>query len=184
MKNLWFTDGTVIVRPYSLEDVEQLFVAASESVSHMYRWLPWCHPGYNREEAKTWVDLTVKQREHREDFEFAIFDANNERLLGGCGLGHLMMGHRMANLGYWVRKSEIGKGIAGRACELLVQFGFRELHLHRIELVIDVDNIGSQKVAEKLGGIREGVLRKRIFHNGFNESSDAVMYSIVMGDRD
>ncbi len=66
------------------------------------------------------------------------------------------------------------------AARLLAQFGFGELKLSRLELVIDVDNQASQRVAEKLGAFREGVLRQRLFVH--NQARDAVMYSLIPRD--
>jgi len=88
--------------------------------------------------------------------------------------------HQMANLGYWVRTSAAGRGVATRAARLVARFGFAQLDLHRIEILAAVDNIGSQKVAEKAGAVREGVLRKRLLING--ESQDAVIFSLLPED--
>ena len=83
----------------------------------------------------------------------------------------------MGNLGYWVRTSAAGRGAATRATRLAARFGFEQLGLHRIEIVAAIDNIGSQRVAEKAGAVREGVLRKRLLIRG--KSQDAVLYSLI-----
>jgi RimJ/RimL family protein N-acetyltransferase len=72
----------------------------------------------------------------------------------------------MANLGYWVRTSETGRGIASKATRLVAQFGFAELGLQRIEILAAVGNVASQRVAEKAGAVRECVARKRLLING------------------
>lgn len=96
------------------------------------------------------------------------------------GLNFFNRVHQMANLGYWVRTSAAGRGIATQAARLVARFGFDQLGLHRIEILAAVDNIASQRVAEKVGAVREGVLRKRLLIN--SESRDAVMFSLLPED--
>ena len=96
------------------------------------------------------------------------------------GLNFFNRVHQVANLGYWVRTSATGRGVATKAAHLVARFGFAQLGLHRIEILAAVDNIASQRVAEKVGAVREGVLRKRLLING--ESLDAVMFSLLPED--
>jgi RimJ/RimL family protein N-acetyltransferase len=60
------------------------------------------------------------------------------------------------------------------------KFAFTQLGLRRIEIVAAVGNVPSQRVAEKAGASREGVLRNRLLING--ESLDAVLFSLVPED--
>lgn len=86
----------------------------------------------------------------------------------------------MANLGYWVRTSAAGRGVATGATRAVARFGFEQIGLKRIEIVAAVNNLSSQRVAEKAGAVREGVLRKRLLIRG--ESHDAVLFSLVAED--
>jgi RimJ/RimL family protein N-acetyltransferase len=63
-----------------------------------------------------------------------------------------------ANVGYWVRTSRTGQGIATAAVRLVARFGFEDLGLRRLELLIAVHNVASRRVAEKVGATLEGVL--------------------------
>jgi RimJ/RimL family protein N-acetyltransferase len=56
-------------------------------------------------------------------FAFVITDALDGTLLGGTGLNNLSLEYRLANLGYWVRSSRRGQGIAPAAARLLACFG-------------------------------------------------------------
>ena len=79
-----------------------------------------------------------------------------------------------------MRTSAAGRGVATAAAQLLIPFGFDTLGLQRIEIVAAVDNLGSQRVAQKLGAVREGVLRHSLFLNG--SPRDAILYSILPSD--
>jgi len=100
--------------------------------------------------------------------------------IGGSGLNQINQQYQIGNLGYWVRTSCTGQGVATRAVRLLARFGFEELGLGRIEIVAAVGNTASQRVAEKAGAHREGVLRRRLFLH--DEYHDAVMYSLITED--
>jgi RimJ/RimL family protein N-acetyltransferase len=168
--------SSVRIRPYAEEHVPRLFEAARESVAEVGRWLPWCHADYQLSEARDWVLGEREQFEKRTSFSFAI-ESEAGRFLGGCGLNQLNPLHQLANLGYWVRSSELGRGHASQAVRLLSAWAFANTELVRLEIVAAVGNGASQRVAEKAGAVREGVLRKRLQIHGV--SHDAVVFSIT-----
>jgi len=174
------TDGDIFVRPIRLDDAEALFEAAHESIREVSQWLPWCHQNYAIEETREFLASRVNPVNSEEAYSFGIFNKSDERFLGGVGLNFFNRVHQMANLGYWVRTSETGKGIASKATRLVARFGFTELGLQRIEIIAAVGNIASQRVAEKAGAVRECVARKRLLING--EQLDAVVFSLLPED--
>lgn len=66
------------------------------------------------------------------------------------------------------------------ATRLVCRWAFTETELRRIELLVAVANLASQKVARKAGGIEEGILRQRLFVN--NTPQDCVLFSILKDD--
>jgi ribosomal-protein-serine acetyltransferase len=165
----------LVLRPLAESDIDAIIEATLESVATVGPWMSWAHEKYNREEATAWINTSRGNRERGDAAEYGVFD-HAGRFLGGCGLNTLNRLHRMANLGYWIRASAEGRGYASEAARTLARLGL-ENGLVRVEIVADVDNIGSQRVAEKAGGVREAVLRNRI---GTKEPPrDAVMFSVV-----
>lgn len=174
------TDGTIRLRPYrGEEDARELYESVRESISEMQPWMPWCHADYSIEESREWLATRGEAWERGTDFSFRISDARSDRQLGGAGLNQLNL-HRAANLGYWIRTSAAGLGVATRAARLVARFGFEELKLVRIEIVAAVGNLASQRVAEKVGAVREGVMRKALLVHG--TVHDAVLTSLVEED--
>ena len=114
-------------------------------------------------------------------YDFAVFDRETCAFLGGVGLNQLNRAHGFANLGYWVRASGMGRGVAGAAARLAARFAFEDLRLNRVEIIIAMENERSQRAAQKAGARREGVLRSRLLIAG--RLHDAVMYSLVAADR-
>jgi RimJ/RimL family protein N-acetyltransferase len=164
------------IRPYAASDAAALFEAARESVAEVFPFLPWCHPGYTMAEAEAWAGSRAALAASGEEYNFAIVAADG-RFLGGGGLNQINRGHRFANLGYWVRTSATGQGVATATVGLLRDFAFSSTDLLRLEIVCAVDNVRSQRVAARAGAAREGVLRDRLLLHG--RPVDAVLYSLV-----
>jgi ribosomal-protein-serine acetyltransferase len=93
------------------------------------------------------------------------------------GLNQLRPEHRLANLGYWVRTSATGRGVATAAVRQLARFAFRETDLIRLELVVAADNAASHRVAEKADALREGPAHDRLYIHG--KAHDAVVYALL-----
>lgn len=173
------TDGIISLRLYTTDDADQLYEAVRESIPELEPWMPWCHPDYSIEETRQWLSMRDQARESGTDYGFRIADARSDRMLGGVGLSQINL-HRAANLGYWIRTSATGRGVATRAALLLARFGFEELNLVRIEIVAAVGNLASQRVAEKAGAVREGIMRKGLLVRGV--AHDAVLTSLIAED--
>lgn len=170
----------ISIRPYELADIPSLYEAARESTATVFPWLPWCHPGYEIAEAREWVAMQVENFKTGKEYNFVIRSPEG-RFLGACGLNQINTLYRFANLGYWLRTSATGQGAAPQAVRLLADWAFRNTDLHRLEILVAVENTRSLRVAEKAGAVREGILRGRLFmHDHFH---DTVVFSILRGDR-
>jgi len=174
------TDGEVRIRRYRPGDEDALYEAVRESIPEVSPWLSFCHQDYSHEESAEWVGSNQKNWEAGEVYAFIVEDEKTGAFLGGCGLNQIDRINLRANLGYWVRSSQAGRGIITAATRLLAGFAYEDLGLVRLEIVVAVDNKASQRVAEKVGAVSEGMLRKRIrvreiFH-------DAISYSLLPED--
>lgn len=159
--------------------MQRLYEAARESITQAYPWLPWCHPEYAVADAREWVESRDEARKNGESFEFVI-ENDAAQFLGGCGLNQISTAHRWANLGYWVRTSATGQGVATQAVRMLEDWAFRETELDRLEIVASVMNPASIRVAEKAGAVREGIARERLLLH--DKRHDAVVFSLLRSD--
>jgi RimJ/RimL family protein N-acetyltransferase len=167
---------SITLRPPTASDAEQVYEAVRESLTDLVPWMTWCSLGYSLEDARSWAVETSGARVEGAAFSFLILDPSG-RVLGVVGLNQINKEQRFANLGYWVRSSASGHGIAADAVRQLERWAFEETSLERLEIVIAVGNARSQRVAEKAGAVLEGVLRARLrIHEAYH---DAFMYSLV-----
>ena len=156
------TDGSITLRPYRLSDAEPLYEAVRESLPELLPWMPWAHADYSLEESKKWIELCARTWAKGKEYNFAILDAKDDSLLGGCGLNQVRRRARFANLGYWVRSKCTRKGIATAAALLVARFAFDELGLNRIEIGAATTNAASLRVAERIGATRQGIQKRKM----------------------
>lgn len=166
----------IFIRPYAIEDAVALYEAAKESVMEVAPFMPWCRPDLSLEDARTWIARQVTNFQSGKAFEFVVL-SHEGRFLGGCGLNDIDQENRRANIGYWIRSSVTGNGMATASIHLLVRWAFQNTNLNRLEIIASTENPASQRVAEKAGAVREGLLRCRLLLHG--KAHDAVVFSFV-----
>jgi len=132
-----------------------------------------------RRELKTYfVDLF----ESRNGFRWGIEMKGGEGLIGSCGFYKwLKPDGRQVELGYDLDPKHWGKGIMTEALNAILDFGFRNMKLRRIEVLIMKSNRRSSRLARRVGFVREGILRE----HGVDENMkivDDVLYSILRRD--
>ena len=174
------SDGKIIIRRYKREDIDDQYEAAIESRNDVFPYLPWCHPKYSRKDSETWIRMQDRLWNEKKEFKFAIVYKKTDRYLCGTGINNINTVYKFANLGYWIRTSAVRKGVATAAAMLTARFGFEDLKLNRLEIVVHPDNIASRHVAKNIGAVLEGTLRNRLAMHG--EVFDAVCFSLIPED--
>jgi RimJ/RimL family protein N-acetyltransferase len=171
-------DGDIVLRPFRFEDTKPLYQAVRESLQDLSPWMSWANAHYTETTAREYISIAQARWEERTLFAFAITRGGD--ILGGCTLSSIHPVYQFCNVGYWVRTSLQGQGIAGRAAKLAVRFAFEKLGLIRAEIVIAIGNERSVRVAEKIGAHYEGTLRNRMVVG--KSVYDAHMYSLLPSD--
>lgn len=165
-------DGDLVLRPWTEDDVDAI-VAGCNDPDVAY-WIPTIPHPYTREDALAFIRGEVRP-EHT-----ALAMELEGRVVGGIGMGLNSQEYR-ATLGYWVAAAARGSGTCTRALRLLSRYALDELRLQRVDLITDPDNIASQRVAEKVGFQREGVLRAHLRHPD-GRIRDSVSFSLLPGE--
>ncbi|CAL8989670.1 unnamed protein product [Prunus brigantina] len=163
----------ITLRPLELSDIDDFMVwATDEKVPRFCTWEPYA----SKEEGLNFIKNVVLPHpwfmaiclENRPIGAISVTsNSGNDRCRGELGY---VLGSR-----YW------GKGIVTQAVKLVADIIFKEwTHLERLEALVDVENVASQRVLEKAGFQREGVLRKYFILKG--RSRDMVMFSLLSTD--
>ncbi|MBN2554444.1 MAG: GNAT family N-acetyltransferase [Anaerolineales bacterium] len=148
----------IVLHTYREEHIHPLREAVLTSIPELPRHETWAHTAYTLEEAEDFVTWWRRAQESGQAYYFAVEASETGLLLGRCGLSDLVMDHRRASLGFWIRQDYTSRGCATDAARALLTWGFQELGLNRKELEIAVGNAASRRVAEKLGAVFEDVL--------------------------
>lgn len=127
-----------------------------------------------------WISEFDKDWENDQGYFFQVIEVSTNQVVGGVFLNDVARHCQMANLGYWVRTNRSGEGIATEAAKQAARYGFEKLGFQRLEIVVEIENTPSLKVAEKTGAMREGLLRNRFNFRGVPH--DAYMHSLIPSD--
>jgi [ribosomal protein S5]-alanine N-acetyltransferase len=164
--------GDMLLRPFRLSDADRLTLLANNiKISRNLRdGFP--HP-YTRADAVAFIQHC---REMQVDTFFAI-EIRGEHV-GNISISPCNDVYRKsAEIGYFIGEPYWNKGIATRAVNLIVDYGFSNLGLARIHTGVYEYNPASQRVLEKCGFVREGIFRKSIYKDG--ELWDEIRYAIL-----
>jgi RimJ/RimL family protein N-acetyltransferase len=175
----WEVPGLVL-SPLVEEDAPELLDLALESAPEISPWMRWTETVRDLHGARDRLRDWSHQWDLGEGFYFAVRESTTRRMVGGAGLNQFNWKNRFGNLAYWVRTSARGEAIAPRVARGVAQFGFEQLGLLRVEILMEPTNTASLRVAEKAGAYREGLLRSRIL-NG-DVSQPAVLFSLIPSD--
>ncbi|MFG6494659.1 GNAT family N-acetyltransferase [Fictibacillus sp. UD] len=167
----------LILREVTFEDAEDMLTYLSDPdvVKHMglepYETVEDVHSEIQ------WYQSIVKEGS---GMRWGITLRNSGNVIGSCGFLNRAPKHFRAEVGFELSKHYWGKGIAAEALEAVVKFGFEHLQLERIEALIEPANAPSQKLVEKTGFMKEGLLRHYEYTCG--KFDDLFIYSILKGD--
>ncbi|KAG7573310.1 Acyl-CoA N-acyltransferase [Arabidopsis suecica] len=159
------------LRPMTLSDVDDFMVWATDSdVTRFCTWEPYT----SREAAIAYLNDVVLPHPW-----LRAICLDNDRPIGSISV--TPVDKIRGEIGYVLGSKYWGKGIATEAVRLVAAEIFKENpEMERLEALVDVDNVGSQKVLEKVGFVREGVMRKFMYLKG--NVRDMVMFSFLPSD--
>lgn len=166
----------VIVREGDVRDLPAMHEYASDP--EVTRYMTW-EPNSTIEQTRAVLSQQTDEARNtpRDDYQLTIALAPTDELAGRIRLTVTSSDHRLADVGYVLRRRYWGKGYATEALLLLVDFAFRALSLHRLEATCDPENTGSWRVLEKAGFKREGHLRRNLLAHG--NWRDSYIYGLL-----
>ena len=152
-------------------------VLAYQRDARYLQFYPWT--GRPEAEVRDFVQMFVDQQTERprRKFQLAITLLDGGRLIGNCGIRRKQENEWEADIGYELAPEHWGRGYATEAALAVVNFGFKELKLHRISSWCIADNTASAKVLERVGLRPEGRLRENEYFKG--RWWDTLLYGLL-----
>jgi ribosomal-protein-alanine N-acetyltransferase len=167
----------LLLRPLLDEDALSLFQIFSDPrIMQFWSSPPWASVA----DAEAKISRNRAGMAAGTSLDFGIFALEDERLLGTCDLFHLDQQCRRGEVGYGLAFDAWGQGYMQESMLALLDYGFKELQLNRIEADIDPGNEASAKLLTRMGFQLEGLLRERWIVGG--EKSDSAMYGLLLSE--
>lgn len=164
----------VKLRPLVDGDVPALFAVFSDEQVMRYWSTP---PMRDVAEAQALYDEIRTSFLQRSLFQWGVARVEDDRIVGTCTLFHIDRRNRRAEIGYALARDSWGQGLMSEALGALIRYAFGPLDLTRLEADIDPRNAPSIRIVERLGFVREGLLRER-WHVG-GEVQDSVVLGLL-----
>ncbi len=140
------------------EHASLLFELVDRNRKHLRTWLPWVDAMQSAQQFEQFIRGAKKREEEGAEASWLIF--YNGEIAGRIGIHYINHQNKCGSIGYWLGQAFVGKGIVTRACDKVIGYGFDTLELNRIELKCGTGNEKSAAIPQRLGFIREGVLRE------------------------
>ncbi|MFS0638907.1 GNAT family protein [Mesobacillus foraminis] len=169
----------LVLREVTTEDSNSLLKYLSDEEVMKYYGL---NPFESINDALDEISWYQSIQKNKTGIRWGITLKDQGAVIGSCGFHNSVLQHFRTEIGFELSKDHWGKGIAFEAVQAIISYGFEHLELQRIEALIEPPNSSSQRLVEKLGFIREGLLRNYEFTCG--KFDDLYMYSLLKQDFD
>jgi ribosomal-protein-alanine N-acetyltransferase len=161
------------IRQNHLNDLYKLF--GDKYVTRFYNLLPF----KNEQEGQKLLDWFRSRYEENLGIRWGIALQGQQNIIGTIGFNNFTKKHR-ASLGYDLQTVFWNNGFMTEALQVVINFGFSQLEINRIEAEVMQDNVASERLLEKLKFRKEGILRQWMFWN--ENYYDMTMFSLLKVD--
>ena len=160
-----------------LEEIhaESLLNLVNANRTYLREWLPWVDQMQTVANFAYYISETKRRAAEKTDFGYAIIIDKN--IAGRIGLHHINQQNKIGEIGYWLADGLQGRGIITKCCTAIINHGFTQLDLNRIEIKCATSNNKSRAVAEKLQFKQEGILNQAERLNG--KFIDLYLYAML-----
>jgi RimJ/RimL family protein N-acetyltransferase len=168
----------LVIRCWEPGDARRLKDAIDSSLDQLRPWMPWA-----RSEPQELSEKVALLRRFRgqfdlgTDFVMGMFDADEKIVVGGTGL-HKRRSADALEIGYWIRASHVGRGLATESTASLTRVAFELCDVDRVEIRVDPANEASIAIPRKLGFAEEGMLRRRLPPDEEGVPRDVIVFSL------
>ncbi|WP_242245442.1 GNAT family N-acetyltransferase [Bacillus cereus group sp. BfR-BA-01330] len=168
-----------MLRLMHVNDIESLFTIV-EGNKEIWKYLIAKMDSY--QDMEQYVQVAIKGFEGETDLPFVVVDQKTNENVGSTRLYSISKENKTVELGQtWYHPSVHRTSINTECKYMLLQYAFEELHMLRVQIKTDLRNEKAQSAIERLGAVKEGVLRnERQLPNGYVR--DAVVYSIIASE--
>ncbi len=163
-----------VVEPADLDDL--LVVHADDDVTRFLPYVTW----RSIDDARAWHARIVGLESDGRLRQYVVVDRGDARVVGSVLIFNVEPVHRRAELGYALGRRDWRRGVMSEALDAFVAVAFDALELRRMEAHVDPRNAPSIRLLERLGFVREGLMRERATIKG--QVVDSCIYGLLADD--
>ncbi|MBH0172416.1 GNAT family N-acetyltransferase [Fictibacillus sp. 23RED33] len=164
----------LLLRKITVGDAQDMFQYGSDA--EVSRYVTWdAHKTI--EDTMEFIGFVLRRYESADLAPWGIVLKETNQLIGTIDFVSWQINHKTAEIGYVIAKNYWGQGITTEAGKELLNYGFKNMNLVRIQARCFIENGGSEGVMKKLWMKYEGTLRKAMFTKG--EHRDLKMYAVL-----
>lgn len=172
-------DKHIVLRQLEISDAEDIFNTIDSQREHLGPFLPFVETTKQLSDTKAFVESAVNAPKDRMEYTFTI--RVKDRFAGLAGFKDTDRVNKKTEIGYWLSRDFLGRGIMTRSVSTLCDFAFRELDINRIQIKCAVTNSASRNIPHRLGFQLEGIERDGELLTG-GVFTDLAVYSKLKGD--
>ena len=171
---LTLENESIVMRPLGLDDIDLI-----ESISYHKELGEFGARVKNRNDLIEYFNFCLNSKNDKELYPLIIISKKNKSPIGVTMFGNISFQHKRLEIGWtWIAVKLQGTGVNAICKRLLLDYCFDNLNLRRVEFKIDVNNLKSQKAIEKMGAVKEGLLRNYSIQS-YGASKGTFVYSIL-----
>lgn len=161
-----------------IDQTQALYELTRANREYLREWLPWLDRINSSADTRTFIEFTIEKSSSGGGPNFAIVYRGD--ICGVAGFHEIDKQNRIGSIGYWLGQEYSGKGIMTTAVKELLEIGFSDFALNKIEIRCAQDNIKSRAIPERLGFKYEASLRKCEWL--YSKYVDHAVYSILVSE--
>ncbi|MGD0387734.1 MAG: GNAT family N-acetyltransferase [Tepidisphaeraceae bacterium] len=135
------------------------YPSVRDSLPELKQWMPWATDAYNEQSGEEWCRKAAANFLSREQLQFLIFLRSDGRHIGNVGAFKFNWEVPSCEIGYWLHTAHTRHGYMTEAVGILKEMLRIHVHVRRVEIRSDAENLKSRRVAELAGFQLEGILR-------------------------
>nr|WP_093133188.1 GNAT family protein [Salinibacillus kushneri] len=170
-------DEEVYLRLFNEDDAEEFYNLTIDSKPYLKEWLGWLDYIESVEDSANNIKARLKGFVENGGYPKSFAIIYKGKIAGTIGFNDLNKTNRTGVMGYWLGEKFQGKGIMSKAFKTVIEYGFTELELNRIEVSVAVENNKSRALPERFGFTKEGEIRQAEWL--YDHYVDHVIYGLL-----
>lgn len=167
----------ISLRLFTEKDTKEFYTLTIDSKAYLKQWLGWLDNINSVEDTAKNIQSRLNELNENNGFPKSFAIIYKGKIAGTIGYSKLDKRNKVGNIGYWLGETYQGKGVMSKAFKAMINYGFEELSLNRIEVRVATGNSKSRALPERFNFTKEGILREAEWL--YDHYVDHILYGLL-----